>query len=125
MDKKARLIKALQARIENNRSIISFNAKIFTQDFERFYKQYGKSHYKATIENRIINELVIDLQTTKEEEIIKLLQRYIEYFLQNLVEIRLYENTTNLECNISGMYTKEVYQDLYKFYNNLLTDYRK
>lgn len=125
MDKKARLIKALQARIENNRSIISFNAKIFTQDFERFYKQYGKSHYKATIENRIINELVVDLQTTKEEEIIKLLQRYIEYFLQNLVEIRLYENTTNLECNISGMYTKEVYQDLYKFYNNLLTDYRK
>lgn len=125
MDKKARLIKALQARIENNRSIMSFNAKIFTQDFERFYKQYGKSHYKATIENRIINELVVDLQTTKEEEIIKLLQRYIEYFLQNLVEIRLYENTTNLECNISGMYTKEVYQDLYKFYNNLLTDYRK
>lgn len=125
MDKKARLIKALQARIENNRSIISFNAKIFTQDFERFYKQYGKSHYKATIENRIINELVVDLQTTKEEEIIRLLQRYIEYFLQNLVEIRLYENTTNLECNISGMYTKEVYQDLYKFYNNLLTDYRK
>lgn len=104
---------------------MSFNAKIFTQDFERFYKQYGKSHYKATIENRIINELVVDLQTTKEEEIIKLLQRYIEYFLQNLVEIRLYENTTNLECNISGMYTKEVYQDLYKFYNNLLTDYRK
>jgi hypothetical protein len=125
MDKKARLIKALQARIENNRSIMSFNAKIFTQDFERFYKQYGKSHYKATIENRIINELVVDLQTTKEEEIIRLLQRYIEYFLQNLVEIRLYENTTNLECNISGMYTKEVYQDLYKFYNNLLTDYRK
>lgn len=125
MDKKARLIKALQARIENNRSIMSFNAKIFTQDFERFYKQYGKSHYKATIENRIINELVVDLQTTKEEEIIKLLQRYIEYFLQNLVEIRLYENTTNLECNISGIYTKEVYQDLYKFYNNLLTDYRK
>ena len=104
---------------------MSFNAKIFTQDFERFYKQYGKSHYKATIENRIINELVVDLQTTKEEEIIKLLQRYIEYFLQNLVEIRLYENTTSLECNISGMYTKEVYQDLYKFYNNLLTDYRK
>ena len=125
MDKKARLIKALQARIENNRSIMSFNAKIFTQDFERFYKQYGKSHYKATIENRIINELVVDLQTTKEEEIIRLLQRYIEYFLQNLVEIRLYENTTNLECNISGMYTKEVYQDLYKFYNNLLTDYLK
>ena len=125
MDKKARLIKALQARIENNRSIMSFNAKIFTQDFERFYKQYGKSHYEATIENRIINELVVDLQTTKEEEIIRLLQRYIEYFLQNLVEIRLYENTTNLECNISGMYTKEVYQDLYKFYNNLLTDYRK
>ena len=125
MDKKARLIKALQARIENNRSIMSFNAKIFTQDFERFYKQYGKSHYKATVENRIINELVVDLQTAKEEEIIRLLQRYIEYFLQNLVEIRLYENTTNLECNISGMYTKEVYQDLYKFYNNLLTDYRK
>lgn len=125
MDKKARLIKALQSRIENNRSIMSFNAKIFAQDFERFYKQYGKSHYKATVENRIINELVVDLQTTKEEEIIKLLQRYIEYFLQNLVEIRLYENTTNLECNISGMYTKEVYQDLYKFYNNLLTDYRK
>ena len=125
MDKKARLIKALQSRIENNRSIMSFNAKIFAQDFERFYKQYGKSHYKATVENRIINELVVDLQTTKEEEIIKLLQRYIEYFLQNLVEIRLYENTTNLECNISGMYTKEVYQDLYKFYKNLLTDYRK
>lgn len=125
MDKKARLIKALQARIENNRSIMSFNAKIFAQDFEKFFKQYGKSHYKATVENRIINELVVDLQTSKEEEILKLLQRYIKYFLQNLVEIRLYENTTNLECNISGMYTKEVYQDLYKFYNNLLADYRK
>lgn len=125
MDKKARLIKALQARIENNRSIMFFNAKIFAQDFEKFFKQYGKSHYKATVENRIINELVVDLQTSKEEEILKLLQRYIEYFLQNLVEIRLYENTTNLECNISGMYTKEVYQDLYKFYNNILADYRK